>query len=141
MHPHTYNQFYSWSETTVSVQHSGRSPGLKIFASAIFPVSQWYSCLSSLITVTSSYRICTYFPFHQSQLKIALTPDYSVFNSTYYITFLFFIQLIKQKSTQSKNPDIKSGFSLNSYEGGGDSDLCFNYLDTYYTGKMCPFCD
>ena len=68
MHPHTYNQFYSWSETTVSVQHSGRSPGLKIIASAIFPVSQWSIGFSSLITVTSSCRTYTCFPFHRSQL-------------------------------------------------------------------------
>ena len=31
---------YSWPETIVSVQHSGRSPDLKIIAFAIFPVSQ-----------------------------------------------------------------------------------------------------
>jgi len=55
-------------ETNVSVQHSGRSPGLKIIASAIFPVSQWSIGFSSLITVTSSCRTYTCFPFHRSQL-------------------------------------------------------------------------
>ena len=57
---------YSWLETNVSVQHSGRSPGLR---SSHRPSSQLRLLLP--ITVTSSYRICTCFPFHRSQLHIA----------------------------------------------------------------------
>ena len=60
----------AWN-TIVSVQHKGRYPGLYIIASAVFPVAQWLIGRHSLITVTSSYRICTCFPFHRSQLHIA----------------------------------------------------------------------
>lgn len=52
-----------------------------------------------------------------------------------------YIEIIKKNNRQSKNPNKRWGFRLNSYEGGGDSEFCFNYLDTYYTDKMCSFCD
>ncbi len=64
---------YSWPETNVSVQHTGRSPGLEIITSAAFPVSQWHIGFCSLITVTSSHRTFTCFPFHQNQYNDALS--------------------------------------------------------------------
>ena len=104
---HNVQPFYSWLETIVSVQHSGRSPGLKIITLAIFPVSQWYSGFCSLITVTSSYRICTCFPFHRSQsftklLRHLITTYLILFNISYsykifnhfYTGVLFALRLI-----------------------------------------------
>ena len=87
----------------VSVQLSGRSPGLKIIASAIFPVSQWYLGLCSLITVTSSYRICTCFPFHRNQsfvssILIVPTPDCYIFNWSYSSTLPSTVQYRKKIS-------------------------------------------
>ena len=78
-----------------SVQHPGRYPDLKIITAAIFPVSQWYIGFCSLITVTSSYRTYTYFPFHQSNVAIALTP------------VCLFIQLVKVYHIVVKCQDVK----------------------------------
>ena len=76
--------FYSWSETHRFLLFTLRVTSNHRFCTALrqvsrlidhrihhlpgFPVIYW---LRSLITVTSSYRICTCFPFHRSQLHIA----------------------------------------------------------------------
>ena len=63
--------FYSWSEThrfCTALRQVSRLIDHRIHHLPGFPVIYW---LRSLITVTSSYRICTCFPFHRSQLHIA----------------------------------------------------------------------
>ena len=94
------NHFLSYGQFLVAwILHSctakGRSPGwsFKCFCFT-FPVSQWSQNTSSRNTVTSSYRILTCFPFHQSRFptsflwsfisrtpsSIWLTPHASVLN-------------------------------------------------------------
>ena len=50
--------------------------------------------ICSLITVTSSYRTCTCFPFHRNQhICIVPTPHCPIFNCREFITFYFSRQL------------------------------------------------
>ena len=71
------NHFLSYDQFLVAwILHSctakGRSPGwsFKRFYFT-FPVSQWSQNKSSRNTVTSSYRILTCFPFHQSRFPMS----------------------------------------------------------------------
>ena len=64
--------FYSWSEThrfCTALRQVSRLIDHRIHHLPGSPVIYW---LRSLITVTSSYRICTCFPFHRSQTLVRL---------------------------------------------------------------------
>ena len=60
---------YSWLETLLFPYNT--KAGLPAYISLLRPSSRLPSDLSAVTTVTSSYRICTCFPFHRSQLHIA----------------------------------------------------------------------
>lgn len=63
---------YSWLETLLFPYNT--KAGIPAYISLLRPSSRLPSDFigrHSLITVTSSYRICTCFPFHRSQIHIA----------------------------------------------------------------------